>query len=117
MNFAIKVQPVGSVWMNIVLARIFIHRFPLRERPVNEQKELWKQQRSAGRHDFCEWALLNVTFRHKNSCKIAQHIEIVFLSPWKIMACVFYSYLHNKRFKSTIFFTHFLIPPSILKSV
>ncbi len=59
----VKVQPMGSVWMKIVFTQIFSHRFPLREHPVNEQKELREQQRSAGRHDFCEWAQLNETFQ------------------------------------------------------
>ena len=46
--------------MKIVLARIFILLFTLRERPSYEQKGAAKQRR-APKGRFCEWARLNVT--------------------------------------------------------
>ncbi len=42
----LTVQPVGTAWVKIVLARIFIHRFPLRERPYMSKKELRKQRKA-----------------------------------------------------------------------
>ncbi len=45
------VQPVGTAWVKIVLARIFIHRFPLRERPFMSKKSC-EAAESAVRHGF-----------------------------------------------------------------
>ncbi len=45
-DFMLTVQPVGTAWVKIVLARIFIHRFPLRERPYMSKKELRKQRKA-----------------------------------------------------------------------
>ncbi len=45
----LTVQPVGTAWVKIVLARIFIHRFPLRERPFMSKKELRKQRKARKR--------------------------------------------------------------------